>query len=261
MLHRHRDDQSTSSRDGMAKLSTDPTVGGEGKQAMATAPTTSASASTVVSRTDGGRNGGSTEIETCRRCREDDKTGGCSRKALEARCAAESTARIAAEERAERAERTVNELKKVVLRAGRAQGGVVAECGAVDAAQLRIRRLEAHLGEARAGASKAEEMLKKKREACGKTRLDNTGTLQVNIIYEYLWNTTSKMYTNRKYRKGELGGCQGGRGEGMGVCAVFINAKSSVGVFFHTYSVTVRVLLEYSERGPPRKLFRMTYNQ
>lgn len=99
----------------------------------------------------------------------DEESAGCTLRALEARIAEESTARIAAEVRAERAERRVSELQVSVNFRGDVDrpnnniGLTVSEQGM----EQRLQQFEGELRQANAWASRAEEMLRDREEKCG----------------------------------------------------------------------------------------------
>lgn len=99
----------------------------------------------------------------------EEESAGSTLRALEARIAEESTARIAAEVRAERAERRVAELQVSLNFRGdidRPNGGgglIAGEQGM----EQRLQRFEGELRQANAWASRAEEMLRDREEKCG----------------------------------------------------------------------------------------------
>lgn len=109
-------------------------------------------------------------VACSRRQDDEEEDGGCSRRELEARCAAEATARVAAEERAERAERAAAELKAMLKsrRSQGEQGGHSTDPTVATTVQRGFKQLHVELGTVNVQQEKAEEMLREKREACGK---------------------------------------------------------------------------------------------
>lgn len=113
----------------------------------------------------------------------DEESGGCTLRALEARIAEESTARIAAEVRAERAERRVAELQVSLNFRGdfdRSNGGGGLTAGEQGMEQ-RLQQFEGELRQANAWASRAEEMLRDREEKCGK------GNVKYLLSFEFLF--------------------------------------------------------------------------
>lgn len=119
-------------------------------------------------------------VVVCIRCQQVGRDEGTSWQDLEARCAAEATARMAAEERAERAERAVIELKAVLKTGGAGDrvetneeppvvvgAAVVVATTTTTTAQNNAKKLEDDLDEARAVGGTFGEMLREKRESHG----------------------------------------------------------------------------------------------